>query len=376
VSFDDNVEGPVDAVDVAAGTIVVMGQSVRVDGGTAFDDGTPNCALDMLQPGQVVEVSGFRDTTGLIRATRIECKAAGGEFEVTGIVASLDTNQRRFQIGALSVDYSQAQLEDFPGGQPANGQTVEAKGTTINAGMLMATRVEFKNPDVPGNNGDRVEIEGLITRFASATDFDVAGQPVTTTASTQFEGCASPFNPPLNTKVEVEGTLSNGSVSAQEVECRADTELRVRATVDAVNAAANSLTVLGISITVSEVTRIEDKSSAELSPFRLSDVRTGDYVEVRGGSGAGANSIAAVLLERLNPESTVEIRGIAESVAAPDFRILGVDVRTNAGTSFRDDADNSISAATFFAQAPGRLVSVEGTALNGGVEAEEAELED
>lgn len=375
VTFDDNVEGPIDSVNVASGSLVVLGQTVRVDGGTAFDDGVANCRLDALQPGQVVEVSGFRDTTGVVRATRIECKAAGGELEVTGSVAALDTNQRRFQINALTVDYSQAQLQNFPSGQPANGQTVEAKGTAVNAGVLTATRVEFKGQGIPVNNGDRVEIEGLVTRFVSATDFDVAGQPITTAVGTPFRNCATPFNPPLNTKVEVEGTLSNGVVSAQEVECRAGTDLRVRATVDAVNAAANSLTVLGISVSVSGETRFEDKSSADLSPFRLSDVRVGDFVEVRGGPGAGANSIAAALLERDDLETRFELRGIAENVAPPDFQILGVSVRTIGATQFRDVADNAISAATFFAQAPNRLVSVRGTVLNGAIDAEEAELE-
>jgi hypothetical protein len=175
--------------------------------------------------------------------------------------------------------------------------------------------------------------------------------------------------------VEVEGTLSNGIVSAQKVECRAGTDLRVTATVDAVNAATSSLTVLGIAVTINAETRLEDQSSADVSPFRLSDLRVGDYVEIRGGPGTSGNSIAAVLLERDDPENRVELRGIAENVVAPDFRILGVDVRTGGGTSFRDEADNAISAATFFAQAPNRLVDVQGTESN-GVDATEAELED
>ncbi len=376
VTFDDSVEGPVDSVDVPGGSLVVLGQTVRIDGGTAFDDGIANCRFDALRPGQVVEVSGFRDTTGVVRATRIECKAAGGEFEVTGTVAALDTNQRRFQISALTVDYSQAQLQNFPGGQPANGQSVEAKGTAVIAGVLTATRVEFKSPTIPVNNGDRVELEGLITRFGSAADFDVAGQPVATTSATRFEDCPAPFNPPLNIKVEVEGTLNNGVINAEEVECRIGTDLRVTASVDAVSTATNTLTVLGISITVSAATRFEDKSGADLSPFRLSDLRVGDFVEVRGGPGATANSIAAVLLEREDPENRVELRGIAENVAQPDFQILGVTVRTDGATQFQDEADNPISAATFFAAAPNRLVNADGSVSNGAIDADEAELED
>jgi hypothetical protein len=375
VTFDDSVEGPVESIDVAGGLLVVLGQTVRVDGGTTFDDGVANCRLDALPVGQVVEVSGFREAAGVIRATRIECKAAGGELEVTGIVQALDTNQRRFRIAALTVDYSQAQLQNFPGGQPANGQTVEAKGMSVNAGVLAATRVEYKDATIPGNDGERVEVEGLVTRFASASDFDVAGVRVTTTGSTQFENCTLPFNPPLNTKVEVEGTRSGGAVSATKVECRVGTDLRVSALVTAVNVGASTVDVLGITVSVSVGTRLEDKSDADVSPFRLSDLRVGDFVEVRGGSGATANSIAAALLEREDPDTRVELRGIAEAVTQPDFSILGVTVQTGGGTQYRDAGDAPISAATFFSQASDRLVSVRGTTLNGAIVAEEAELE-
>jgi hypothetical protein len=376
VTFDDNVEGPVESIDVAGGMLVVLGQPVRVDGGTAFDDGVANCRLDALSVGQVVEVSGFREAGAVVRATRIECKAAGGELEVTGVIQALDTNQRRFRIAALTVDYSQAQLQNFPGGQPADGQTVEAKGMSVNAGVLAATRVEYKDVAIPGNDGERVEVEGLVTRFASATDFDVAGVRVMTTGSTQFQNCTLPFNPPLNTKVEVEGARSGGAVSATKVECRVGTNLRVSALVTAVNVGASTVDVLGITVNVSAATRMEDKSDADVSPFRLSDLRVGDFVEVRGGAGAAANSIAAALLERDDPETRVELRGVAEGVSQPNFSILGVAVQTGGGTQFRDTSDATISAATFFSQAPGRLVAVSGTTLNGAIVAGEAELED
>jgi uncharacterized protein DUF5666 len=376
VTFDDNVEGPVESIDVAGGMLVVLGQTVRVDGGTAFDDGVANCRLDALSVGQVVEVSGFREAGAVVRATRIECKAAGGELEVTGTVQALDTIQRRFRITALTVDYSQAQLQNFPSGQPADGQMVEVKGMSVNAGVLTATRVEYKDARIPGNDGERVELEGLVTRFASATDFDVAGVRVTTNGSTQFQDCTLPFNPPLNTKVEVEGTRSGDAVSATKVECRIGTDLRVSALVTAVNVGASTVDVLGITVSVTAATRMEDKSDADVSPFRLSDLRVGDFVAVRGGPGATADSIAAALLEREDPGTRVELRGVAEAMAQPDFSILGVTVQTEGGTQYRDAGGAPISAATFFSQAPGRLVSVQGTTLNGAIVAEEAELED
>lgn len=376
VTFDDDVEGPVQSIDVAAGTLAVLGQTVRVDGATSFDDSAASCTLDALTVGRIVEVTGFRTTAGEVRATRIECKAAGGEFEVTGVVQGLDTTQRRFQLSALTVDYSQAQLQNFPGGGPANGQTVEVKGTQTAGSVLTATRVELKDTQIPGGNGARAEIEGLVTRFAGASDFDVSGQRIVTNAGTRIDNCASPLNLPLNSLVEVEGTLEGGAITATRVECRNSTDLRVSATVDSVNAPANSLVVLGIAITVGAGARLEDKSQAQVSPFRLTDLRVGDFVEVRGGPGAAANSILAALLERDEPDAEVELRGIAQAVAQPNLTILGVVIVTDAGTDFEDEADAPISATDFFARAPGRRVNAKGLVLNGTIVADEVELED
>src|SRR5437588_10208100 len=61
-----------------------------------------------------------------------------------------------------------------------------------------------------------MEREGLITRFASATDFDVADKPVTTTSSTEYRnGTAADLA--LNVKVEVEGMLKSSNVLVASV---------------------------------------------------------------------------------------------------------------------------------------------------------------
>ena len=82
----------------------------------------------------------------------------------------------RFNINDLVVDYSTAMLDDFPNGQISDGDFVEAKGTNL-GGELLASEVELEDFLPDANDGDRVEIEGFITRFASAEDFDVAGLP-------------------------------------------------------------------------------------------------------------------------------------------------------------------------------------------------------
>lgn len=377
VTYDDDVEGPVQSIDLAGSRLVVLGQSVRVGAATSFGDSIVPRGLEGLRIGDRVEVSGLAGSGGEIVATRIERKTATGAFEVAGTASAVDTAARRLRIGNLTVDYASAQLSDFAGGQPANGDVVEAKGTLNSAGTLVATQLERRSTSLPGATNTKAEIEGLVTRFVSAADFDVAGARVTTTASTVFEnGNAGSLG--LDAAVEVTGTLdATGRLVAQKVEFRRDSDLEIEGRVDSVNAAGNALTVLGQAVRTTTQTRFEDKSSAALQRFSLADVRAGDLVEVRGYR--DGQVLVATLLERENSTTSggsVEVKGPATAVSPPNLTVAGVLVATDSRTEFRDKSGGSITAAAFFAAAPGREVKVRGTLNGNTVLAERAELED
>ena len=371
VAANDLVEGPIAAIDAVAGTLTVLGQTVRTDADTSFDDSISPASLDGLAVGDVVEVAGFVLADGSIGATRIELKPAGGEFEVTGLVSNLGATT--FDINSLTVDFSSAQLDDFPGGAPEEGQLVEAKGTSLGAGgELLATRVEFKGNDLDADEDVEIELEGFITRFVSATDFDVEGVPVTTSGATQFEnGTAADLA--LNRKVEVEGNFNaSGVLVADKVELKQAGFLRVEGLVGAVG--ADTVTIFGIDILINSGTRLEDKSSANLESFSIADINVGDYLETRAFE--NSDGVVATLVERDDFDNEVAIRAFVDSVSDPNLVIRGVNVFTNGATVFRDQNDAVITAAAFFAVAEGRLVEASGTLLNGGILAEEVELED
>ena len=363
VFSDEAVEGPIDSIDALAGTMVVAGQTVVVDGATSFDDSIGTPSLAGLNPGDFVEIHGLFDAAGAIRATRIE--PGGGEVEVHGPVSMLDTGALTFMINALPVDYSSADVGDLSGGAPVEGRIVEAKGA-INGGTLVATKVEPDGLDAIGIDPDtfdevEIEIEGFITRFVSATNFDVAGRRVTTNSGTSFEG-GTAADLALNVKVEVEGRLNNsGVLLADKVDIRRSNDLRVTALVDQVPPASapNTTVVLGVQVRVDALTRLEDKSNAKVEPFSLGDISVGDYVEARGGADPmGGNGILASRLEREDvpspPGSDTELRGIVEAVNPPNFTVAGVTVVTDGGTSF-------INVAGAGSLQPGDLVDVDGT---------------
>lgn len=385
IIFDDNVEGPISAIDAVAGVLVVLGQTVIVDSSTTFDDRISPPGLDGLLVGDVVEVSGFVRSDDAVQASRIEPKPAGQLFEVNGVVAALDVVASTFVISDLLVDYSQATLRDFDSGSISNGDLVEVKGATFDAaGAFLAQDIELKSllPDMGGddnNSRDEVEVEGLITRFASAQDFDVAGITVITNDATRFEnGTAADLG--LDVKVEAEGQLqSDGTLLARKVSIRRGGSARVEATVQDVDAANNRFTVLGIAVRLDALTRIEDSSDADNSRFSLGDLRSGDWVEVRGTENpAGSNTILASRLERDDPDDEVEVQGRVDNFSANEtLSILGVTIQVDAGTQYEDVNGTGLSAQSFFAGlGDGVLVKAQGQELGGNVVlAEELEYE-
>ena len=370
VSSGDLVEGPISAINTTAGTITVLGQLIVIGDDTSFDDISP-ASIDGLNVNDTVEVSGFFLADGSISATRIERKSAGSEFEVTGHISNLTATT--FQINDLTVDFSAAQLDDFPAGSPENGQRVEVKGNNLGGnGQLLATRVEFKGDELEADDGDQVEIEGFITLFESALDFEVDGIPVITNASTVFENGES-GDLALNSKVEVEGPIdANGIITATKVQIKLANFIRIEGIVELVT--DTSVTILGVQINVDSLTRFEDKSAVRLEIFGQTDINVGDYLETRGFE--IASGVAATRIEREDFDGEVAIRAFVDSVSDPNFTIRGVPVETNNATVFRDTLDQAISASEFFAQAMGRLVEAEGSPNNGGILAREVEMED
>jgi hypothetical protein len=357
VRFDHNVEGSISSIDAAANTFVALGQLVRVSADTSFDAGIQPAALSGLAVGDVVEVSGFVQGDDSINATRIQRRpGGGGEFEVTGVAVNTQAVLRIFQLGGIVVNYRAAVVSGVVGGVFANGQHVRVKGTLVQ-GVLVASRVDSLSNGLGGASGERREIEGVITQFASVADFSLGPLTVTTNAQTSFEG-GTAADLGLNVRVEVEGALdASGHLVATKIHVRHAAPASVATTVDSIDVAANSFVVLGVTVKVDALTRLEDKSSQHQRPFSLGNLAAGDYVEVRGSeSPAGSGQLLATVVERKNSQQQTELQGFVQSVAPPLFDVLGVSVTTSAATKF-----NGLTGVSELAV--GDVVEVEGQKL-------------
>jgi hypothetical protein len=202
---------------------------------------------------------------------------------------------------------------------------------------------------------------------------------VVTDASTQFvlQGMTLAVDLP----VKVRGTFNaSGALLAARVEAKANSLGAIQGLVDAVSAANNTLTVLGAVITTTSATAFEDRSSQPVRQFRLSDVRMGDLVEVRGTPGASGSGFTATLLVRQNPGNgngnggIVQLQGAATNVSDPGFTVLGVQVLTNAETRFIGAGGQASAREQFFSQPAHDRVVVRGTVTGGILVAERVQV--
>jgi hypothetical protein len=235
IEFKDNLEGPVDSVDPASNTIIVLGQTVNLNSTTYFDDFT-NISGDSLidvydiTAGNVVEVSGLVDADGIIHASYISLKSEtfesdGDEIELKGTI-TYDQITGTFAIGSLAIDFSSAGLEAIALNAANNGLYVEVKSTSApnDNNVLIASSIEIEDEGHEADEGDRIEIEGFVTTGLDNDNlFELEGHIVQINDYTKFEDGGGRVDIIPNARVEVKGTVdAYGVLVADEIEVESD----------------------------------------------------------------------------------------------------------------------------------------------------------
>lgn len=215
IHMHSRVTGPVETVDAGNGRLMVMGQVVLLGPDTQYSADIDPATLEGLAAGGRARISGYADAAGNIRATRIETAAADAPLQLTGEVSGHDIANLLFDINQLTVDYGSAMFIDLPGGAPSNGMTVRVIGT-LSDGLLKAEQLQ-SGPALPAGAGERVQLGGIVTRFASTADFEVNGFAATiTSASTFSNGDSGDLQ--LNARVTIDGEFdAEGKVYADRI---------------------------------------------------------------------------------------------------------------------------------------------------------------
>lgn len=358
VAAEDRLVGPISEIDRAAGTLTVLGQVVQLTGATVFGTNVEPGDASAFLVGQSVAVDGYRTSDGL-RATRLERPAGGQAFRVLGRVSNLSTGARTFDLGRTTVDYSGAGTLDSG---VRNGAYVAASGLALaDDETLLATAVNVRDELPEVSSGDDGSVRGVVTRFGSASDFDLGGQPVSTSSSTTYSGGTS-GDVAVDRELEVTGEFDrNGTLVASQVTFAAAATFRVVGNVDRLSSSAATLEIAGVTVTTNARSIWEDRAGTALRTFAFDDLRTGDWVEVRGTVGAADRTATALVVERrVEPaNSRAELQGPAGSVASASLVIAGTTVSTT-GATFRDADGDPITRTQFVAAADGAIVRVVG----------------
>lgn len=382
IEFIPSIVGEITAFNPAAKTLVVLGKTIQVTNNTLFDAAIKPASLAGLTLGQRILVSGAVAADGSISASRIELSSSES-LQLTGQIANLTGTS--FNLNGTSVVYSGAQLINLEGNRFINGARVTVIGV-MNNNQLQASLVIGLNKTL-SRDLDSADIEGFITRFASATDFDVDGISATTTNQTRFEnGTRSDLR--LGAKVEVEGTVnSNGALVASDVEFEQDSNNKINGTVTAINLSSSIgnnngiisglLEVDGIAISTNKQTRYEDKQ-LDVRRFNLASLNLGDLVEVTGYS--TADGFIATKIERRDVDDDGdegrEFEGVISGIGADYFILFGRKIYTTADTQITGGDGEPLTPTAFYLIALNQQIEVRGNTINGEFYASQIELED
>lgn len=210
--FEANLVGNVDSVDVAAGSLVVMGQSIEID-----DTSILSTPLADFTRGEVVQVSGYTNDDGTTIASRIDYSVTNNELRLVGTVASLDSTNFRFEINNLDVDYSQSQLIDTPNGDVTAGMEVLITGSRSQNGTFRAQTVTHYDRDVSEFAGSHFRAEGRITAARAGDAFSLNGFPIVIGGNRDYrQGSADDIA--VGAAVLLEGNiLQDGTAQAHRV---------------------------------------------------------------------------------------------------------------------------------------------------------------
>ena len=221
IEYQNNLQGRIAAKNSGANnTVTVLGQTVVV--GDAFG------SLDL---NEIVEVSGFVDSAGRIRASYIAMVPCSmmmmmcttSEFEVKGYVSGFSSSG--FRLGPLPGGTGTTVAVSFApavGAGLADGMYVQVVTTDPQpvSGSITATRINQLTPRTVFPEKAVADLEGLVTASPSgsgnALSFTVEGKRVQTDGATQYVG-GTAANLQPDVRLQVQGTENGGVLSAAKI---------------------------------------------------------------------------------------------------------------------------------------------------------------
>ncbi len=225
IAYGAEIEGPVTAVDAAAGSFQVFGITVRTSPATVYDNFG---GVGALAVGHVVEVHGQADTAGGIVATYVEREATSesafaagdGEYRLRGSISGLAGTAAAytFSVRGVAMRTDAATRID---GTPAEGAVVSVKldPTRQGGGRYLVERLTLRKASYDDvSSSAQAEVEGYVSEFnAAAGSLRVAGYAAQLGSNVVYEdGVAADLKNGI--RVEAKGSIQNGVLVVAKLE--------------------------------------------------------------------------------------------------------------------------------------------------------------
>ena len=213
VYFSDDLRGPVEsieAIDSVTTQLVILGKTVVIDGLTH----AMSVTIDHNLIGKWIQVSGFEDAEGRIRATFVTEINDNSSANLKGTITAVDPFNKRITINGRAIDYQHAILINID--QLTIGQLVEVTGdylvgpVTIDADTIEGVNF-LGTADI-----ESIEVSGIIAEKSSDTEFLLNEVPVVLDGQTIYSG-GDPDDIAEDAWVEAEGQLIDGELYAERI---------------------------------------------------------------------------------------------------------------------------------------------------------------
>jgi hypothetical protein len=377
---ETQLRGPIESIDLTAGVIVALGQTILINADTFYKE---ELTAELLEVGDVITVSSYTNDDGQLVATRIDVKngVAASDLRLTGLVSNLDTTAMTFTINDQLVDYSKVTLSNLPNRTLVNGMLVSVKGrlegdVLVAVGNLRKSHLGFKfdDDDHPG----RVEILGLVSGLVANTSFMLGDTQVLINSATVYEHGTS-ANLTDGLLVKVTGQLdANNNLVASKVKFKYQPKIESRGTIESIDLTAQTFKVNGLTFTVTSETSFKDSGSSKVRFFDLQDLAVGDWIRVRAYNQAATTTTASTLIatrvERHlhdDDDFDLEFEGTIDAVGLSSVTISGKEIQVDAETQL----EGFVDLASFLAVALGLEVEIHAEMRDGKLVATKIENE-
>jgi hypothetical protein len=167
---------------------------------------------------------------------------------------------------------------------------------------------------------DEIEIEGFVTDVVSATEFVINDVPVQIDVLTEFEG-GSADEIVLGIFIEVEGSLSNGTLIANEVEF--DDSVRIEGEVGSLG--TTTFTMAGMDGLTIQTDGLTEYDGALSNGF--TDLAPGRRIRIRGFQQVQDNTtVIARRIDTISDGVDASLQGNVTAIVGLTFDINGVTI--------------------------------------------------